>query len=119
MTDKSLFRAKKDLVVKVFLLDDGDDPFICAVNGEIGLHGLTMIEEQLSWDHEFSRGPGEYIYEAAYDDGQYDEMGRCEIRPFWELTEISFEKHPEPDASIDGCAKCGVTDISCLCCIPF
>ena len=113
----SLFRSRKDLVVKVFNAGDDDDAFICAVNGEVSIDGLSGIEEELAGDHKFSSGPGEYTYEAAYNDGQYDDMGRCEFRPCWELTEIGFEKPDwmsmthEPEtfspSSDEPCADCG------------
>lgn len=113
----SLFRDRKDLVVKVWNAGDDDDPFICAVNGEVTIDALAEIEEELKGEHEFSSGPGEYTYEAAYDDGQYDDMGRCEIAPGWELTEIGFEKPDwmsmthEPEAFVpssdEPCTDCG------------
>jgi hypothetical protein len=128
----SLFRERKDLLVMVFNSGDGDQPFICAVNGEVSVHGLTMIEEQISDDHEFPDGPGQYTYEAAWVDSQYDEMGNCEFRQCWELTQITFER---PDWMIlpgelqkewqrngDPCPTCGIVDCHkdfLNGCIPF
>ncbi|MFI8643866.1 hypothetical protein ACIGJK_03550 [Pseudomonas iridis] len=120
--------------MKVFLASDGDEPFICAVNGECSISALTEIEESLwSEEHEFSSGPGEYVYEAVYDDGQWClETGRCELAPYWEFTEIGFEQHewvrlsdePQtPRENPDGpCPNCG--DVDCdkrpfNGCIPF
>lgn len=129
----SLFRERKDLVVKVFHGGDDEAPFICAVNGECTVDVLSEIEEWLMGEeHEFSSGAGEYTYEAAYDDGQYDEMGNCENLPYWELTEIGFEvpgwmdmsHEPETFNAEPGepCPNCGIVD--CLTdrlhgCIPF
>jgi hypothetical protein len=124
----SLFRSRKDLIIKVFNGGDDDDAYIFAVNGEIVVDKLAEIEDELKGEHEFSSGPGEYTYEAVYDDGQYDDMGRCEISPGWELTEVSFEKpewmsmsHEPQELQFkdEPCPKCGISDISCLCCIPF
>jgi hypothetical protein len=126
-----LFRSREDLIIKVFHAGDDDEPFICAVNGEVSRDGLGAIEEELSSDdHEFLCGPGEYTYEATWNDGQYDDMGRCEFRPCWELTEIAFEKpdwmslshEPEKAAppSAEPCIDCGST--SCAFkhnCFPF
>lgn len=116
----AMFRSKNDLLVKVFLPGEGDDPFIFAVNGHVSIDGLAGIEEELTGgDHEFSNGPGDYTYVACYDDGQYDEMGRCELRPGWELTLVSFEipeamkdepvRPPDLDEG-DPCPNCGVID---------
>lgn len=127
----SLFRDRKDLVVKVWNGGDDDDAFICAVNGEVTIDRLAEIEEELRGEHEFSSGPGEYVYEATYDDGQYDDWGRCEIAPGWELTEVSFEKPDwmsmthEPETFVppsdEPCDGCG--DADCIfkhrCQIPF
>lgn len=127
----SLFRSRKDLAVKVWNAGDDDDPFICAINGEVTVNALAEIEEELKGEHEFSSGPGEYTYEAAYNDGQYDDMGRCEIAPCWELTEIAFEKPDwmsmthEPEKHVtpsdEPCDDCG--EAGCIfkhhCEIPF
>jgi hypothetical protein len=114
----ALFRSRKDLIIKVFHPGDEDEPFICAVNGEVTVDALAGIEEELKGEHEFSSGPGDYTYAATYDDGQYDEMGRCELAPYWELTEIAFEKQdclvdeaeasPAP-SSDEPCDDCGDT----------
>lgn len=126
----SLFRARKDLIVKVFHPGDDDEPFICAVNGEVTVDALAGIEEELKGEHEFSSGPGDYTYSAVWDDGQYDEMGRCELAPYWELTEIAFDKpdwmsmsHDPEKAGEKPCMTCGL--INCGSedvfdhCIPF
>ena len=130
----SLFRERKDLVIKVWNAGDDDEPFICAVNGECTVDVLATIEESLMGeDHEFSSGPGEYVYAATYDDGQYDlETGRCEISPCWELTEVGFEKpdwmgmthEPETfEVTLDKpCPNCGIVnchDDYLYGCIPF
>lgn len=126
-----LFRSRKDLIVKVYNAGDDDEPFICAVNGEVTVDALAEIEEELKGEHEFSSGPGDYTYGAVWDDGQYDEMGRCELAPYWELTEIAFEKPgclvdeagalPAPPSSDEPCDNCG--DPGCIfkhsCLLPF
>ena len=114
----TLFRPRKDLIVMVCNAVDDDEPFICAVNGEVTVDALAEIEEELKGEHEFSSGPGDYTYIAVWDDGQYDEMGRCELAPYWELSEIAFEKAeclvdeaealPAP-SSDEPCDDCGDT----------
>jgi hypothetical protein len=127
-----LFRPRKDLVVKVYNAGDDDEPFICAVNGEVTVDALAEIEEEIKGEHEFSSGPGDYVYYACHDPGESDEFGSVLFRPGWELTEISFEK-PEfmslvdeaeslPERSSDDpCDDCG--DPGCIfkhhCKFPF
>jgi hypothetical protein len=126
----SHFRARKDLLVKVWNGGDDDDAFICAVNGEATIDALAEIEEELKGEHEFSSGPGEYVYCACYDQGESDEFGNVLFRPYWELTEVSFEKPDwmsmthEPEtfvpSSDEPCADCG--DPRCAfkhTCFPF
>lgn len=118
----SLFRARGDLVIKVFF-QKGDDPFICAVNGAVTVDDLAKIEEELtSEDHEFEKGDGDYVFGSTYYSGQFDDLGRCEIAPGWELAEISFEpvKHDEAEIKCMACGKvnCG-TEFVFDRCIPF
>jgi hypothetical protein len=126
----SLFRSRKDLIVKVYNAGGDDEPFICAVNGEVTVDALAKIEEGLNGEHEFSSGPGDYTYIAVYDYGQYDEMGRCELAPYWELSEIAFEKpdwmsvsHEPEKAEKKPCMSCGLIDCGTNDvfeqCIPF
>ncbi|MEO8644548.1 hypothetical protein [Pseudomonas sp.] len=126
-----LFRPRKDLVVKVWNAGDDDDAFICAVNGEVTIDALAEIEEELKGEHEFSSGPGEYVYCACYDQGESDEFGNVLFRPYWELTEVSFEKPDwmsmthEPETFVppsdEPCDDCG--NPNCFfkhhCQIPF
>lgn len=126
-----MFRLRKDLVIKVWNAGDDDDAFICAVNGEVTIDALAEIEEELKGEHEFSSGPGEYVYYACHDQGESDEWGNVLFRPYWELTEIAFEKpewmslthepekaDPPSDETCDDCGEAG-----CIfkhhCQIPF
>ena len=117
-------------VPKVYNAGDDDEPFICAVNGEVTVDALAEIEEELKGEHEFSSGPGDYVYYACHDSGESDEFGNVLFRPFWELTEIAFENLerlvdeaeglPAP-SSDEPCDDCG--DPSCIfkhyCLLPF
>lgn|GEM_PF-1425840 len=125
-----LFRSRKDLIVKVFHAGDDDEPFICAVNGEVTVDALAEIEEELKGEHEFSSGPGDYVYYACHDSGESDEFGNVLFRPGWELTEIAFEKpdwmslsHEPEKAGQKTCISCGLvdcgTDDFIERCIPF
>ena len=125
-----LFRQRKDLIVKVYNAGDDDDPFICAVNGEVTVDALAEIEEELKGEHEFSSGPGEYVYYACHDQGESDECGNVLFRPYWELSEIAFEKpdwmslsHEPEKSEKRPCMSCGLidcgTDDVFEQCIPF
>ena len=78
-------------LIEVFY--SGDDAMINGAHGYITSEMLEMIEADFSGngDDGFEKGVGSYLFEAKYDDGQFDEYGRCEIKPYWELTEIAFK----------------------------
>ena len=63
--------------------------------GAIGLiQGLDEIEKELNEPETleiFQKGCGEYVFECSYDSGQFDEMHRCELPPYWELEEVAFK----------------------------
>lgn len=79
----------KTLTIEVLYMGTGEQPFVCAINGRISMGAFRAIEKELREEQEYSGGAGLYLYEAKYDSGQYDEFGRCEIRPGWELTQIN------------------------------
>ena len=73
-----------------FCVIDPQYPFICEVNGQFCISVLTEIETQ------FTEEPPDYppelstiTYSCAWWSGQYDYEGRCEIEPYWEMTEVS------------------------------
>lgn len=132
----TLFRARGDLVIKVFngCTDhecDDCSAFITAVNGECTVDVLAQIEEQIGEDEEiFLKGAGEYTFEAKFVDRQQDDMGNVEFPEFWELTEIAFvvpdwmnithidESTEKPKCMTCGKVNCG-TEFVFDRCIPF
>ena len=78
------------IILEVFY--SGDDAMICGAFGYVSSEMIEMIEADFSGngDDGFEKGVGSYLFEAKYDDGQFDEYGRCEIKPYWDLTEIVF-----------------------------
>jgi hypothetical protein len=78
------------LQVTVFF-QKGDGVFICAVNGQCTIDGLQEIENDINDCHEDMVESGNYTFACDWFPGQYDELGRCELAPGWELDQIKFE----------------------------
>ncbi len=78
----------KSLVVKVLNVADGNDPFICAVNGNASIDALNEIEQKIAKDEHCDAGEGFYVFECHFFEGQYGELGMCEIEPGWEFDMI-------------------------------
>lgn len=81
----------KRLVIEVCRIDEPG--FICGVSGKMCLVVMDEIEKQLA-ENEAEDGElehGTYLYEVTRFKGQYDHEGRCELDPYWELTQIGFE----------------------------
>lgn len=78
------------LQVTVFICADVD-PFICEVNGKCNIDALEEIEKDINECHDDMDEAGNYTFECTWFPGQYDELGRCELAPGWELNQIKFE----------------------------
>ncbi|CAI1768244.1 Uncharacterised protein [Serratia fonticola] len=78
------------LQVTFFICADVE-PFICAVNGKCTIAALEEIEKDINECHDDMNEAGNYTFECAWFAGQYDELGRCEQAPGWELNMIKFE----------------------------
>lgn len=63
---------KKELVVEVIHLGEGDKPFVHAANGNISGYIIEEIERDLKVYNEdgelFAEGPGKYLFKAKRDD---------------------------------------------------
>lgn len=79
-----------NLQVTVFICADVE-PFICAVNGKCTIDALEEIEKDINECHDDMVEDGNYTFQCAWFPGQYDELGRCELAPGWELDQIKFE----------------------------
>lgn len=82
------------LKVEVIFLQ-GDEPFICAVYGRCTTYCLAEIELEMKSMLEDFIDDGEYEITCSYFKGQYDEYGRCELSPGWELSITGFTPLPE------------------------
>ena len=70
----------------------GDPPFVCGVNGNVTTGMLDEIEADIDENSEdlLREGCGTYLFKATRFSGQYDEKGRCELSPCWELDLVLF-----------------------------
>ena len=91
-----LVEPTADRIIEVFY-QDGEDPLICAVQGNFTVEVLAEIERDLKANDGdyFAKGDGTYRFECSHFPGQYGFEGRCEIAPGWELDELSFAVFPE------------------------
>jgi hypothetical protein len=65
------------------------DPFVCLFIGKCA-GVIEEIEKQLlDDDPDDSAGAFTIRYHCVYDPGQYGDEGRCEIAPYWDMTELS------------------------------
>ena len=83
----------KDVTILVQFLGE-KDIFVVGYNGP--LQGLDEIEKELNEPEScemFAKGHGEYVFECAYDSGQFGEYGRCEMPPYWGLKEVDFKSY--------------------------
>lgn len=83
-----------NLKVEVIFLQ-GDEPFICAVYGRCTTYCLAEIELDMKSMREDFTDDGEYEITCSYFKGQYDEYGRCELPPGWELSITRYTPVPE------------------------
>lgn len=71
---------------------EGDEPFICAVNGKCTIQVLNDIEQEFKENYHNDCGDdGNYTFECTWFSGQYGEYHMCELAPGWELNQIKFE----------------------------
>jgi hypothetical protein len=81
---------------------DWDAPFIVAIQGPVQADDFVGMEGYLKDDApDWPDGYGIYLVEWAYEDGQFDDLGRCEARSGWYCTVIRFVgPHPEEAPSV-------------------
>ena len=92
MTSSNI-RQDKTVTIEVLWLGEGDVLMITAVNGRVSIDGLQLMEKDLAENEGeyLIRGPGNYLFEADHDSGQYDEYGRCEFPPGWGFNLIEHD----------------------------
>lgn len=84
---------KKKHYVQFFYPGEGDQPFICGVDGHFTADMLDEIEKDFLSEgfDAFNKGAGDYLFQVSYNSEQRGEFGMIEIPAWWELTEVLFE----------------------------
>jgi hypothetical protein len=75
---------RKVLLVEVFHLTGGEEPYICGIHGWVCSTDIEKIERDLE-GRNFDKGAGCYLYEARWD----------EVEEYWVLDEVGFRPEPE------------------------
>ena len=75
-----------------FFYQEGDDPFICGVNGRLTAGDISEIEEERVEDlgDLFTKGNGYYLCYATFNQEQRGEFGRIELPSYWDLDLIEY-----------------------------
>lgn len=78
--------------VSIFVME-GEDPFICEVNGAVTIEVLQELESQIHSQMPSNelKEDGVYSLTVSRFEGQYGEYGRCELEPYWEWDVEGFE----------------------------
>lgn len=81
------------LIIKAFYCD-GELPFICFVHGNVTTDVLFDLENQLREDMKdlFTKGDGVYRFSCYYEQPQFNEFGRVEIKAYWAFSLKSFRR---------------------------
>lgn len=104
--------GKRNVLAEVFF-QKGDDPFICAVRGRICVEQLEAAQHDFreNLPDELEQGDGIYTFDFFYEEGQYDDWGRCEIAPGWGFDFVSYAPFEADDESPveakAACSRCG------------
>ena len=102
--------GKRNVLAEVFF-QQGDDPFICAVRGRICVEQLEAAQRDFreNLPDELEQGDGIYTFDFFYEEGQYDEWGRCEIAPGWGFDFVSYAAFEDAEEPADPakCESCG------------
>ncbi|MBU0792076.1 MAG: hypothetical protein KKC55_16635 [Gammaproteobacteria bacterium] len=93
--------GKRNVLAEVFF-QKGDDPFICAVRGRICVEQLEVAQRDFreNLPDELEQGDGIYTFDFFYEEGQYDELGRCEIAPGWGFDFVSYAEFEAADEPV-------------------
>ncbi|MBK3437467.1 hypothetical protein [Pseudomonas sp. MF7448] len=74
---------------------EGDDPFICAISGQITVEQLALIQAEILEYREdyFEKGSGLYVFRCAHYQAHHDNVGMTEPA-HWETDFESFSPFP-------------------------
>lgn len=89
------------VLVSVFA-SAGDPRFVYGVSGQITASQLAELDAEISRGEDadilFPKD-GDYLVRATWDHGQFDQQGRCELPPCWELDVLAHRPHQDADAN--------------------
>lgn len=84
---------RTDLIVDFFVFEDAGEPSIFGVHGMVTMDELQDIKRQFCEDYrdiDFGND-GNYKIRCGWFPGQYDELSRCELSPYWEFELIEYK----------------------------
>ena len=89
--DANAWRNGEESVWIEVFNSEGDDPFICAISGQITVEQLALIQAEILEYREdyFEKGSGLYVFRCAHYQAHHDNVGMTEPA-HWET---DFESH--------------------------
>lgn len=102
--DSNAWRNSEESVWIEVFYSEGDDPFISAINGQITVEQLALIQAEILEYREdyFENGSGLYVFRCAHCEAHYDNVGMTEPA-HWETDFESYSHFPwEEEASALG-----------------
>lgn len=79
------------------LWQQGDNPFVCGVNGMITRDCIESIEKEMAenpeWcDELFGNGDGYYLFDAKWEQAEHDAYGQVVNPGYWDLSLVGFRE---------------------------
>lgn len=102
--DANAWRNGEESVWIEVFNSEGDDPFICAISGQITVEQLALIQAEILEYREdyFEKGSGLYVFRCAHYQAHYDNVGMTEPAR-WETDFESYSPFPwEEEAAAMG-----------------
>jgi hypothetical protein len=81
------------------------EPFVFEIRGRFTLEAIEEIQNDLT-DNPVDDAPCDAWFRATYVRGQFDEEGRCELPPGWELDQLLGEPPDDLEAQYHNLVKC-------------
>lgn len=93
--DANAWRNGEESVWIEVFNSEGDDPFICAISGQITVEQLALIQAEILEYREdyFEKGSGLYVFRCAHYQAHHDNVGMTEPA-HWETDFESFSPFP-------------------------
>lgn len=93
--DANAWRNSEESVWIEVFNSEGDDPFICAISGQITVEQLALIQAEILEYREdyFEKGSGLYVFRCAHYQAHYDNVGMTEPA-HWETDFESYSPFP-------------------------